>query len=284
MGLLGTLASFFVALFSSFSDPMQQSDTPDHPKDNTNETTDVRINPGSGAIRVVIDSIPPPIPPSNEKKTEHNRKKRRKTIKFYAELLVGFFVILYTIVSICLWRSAQHANEISNTSVENADRNFRIDERAWVGFGIGGTVTFNLNQSFLIPTRTSNTGKTPAKNVHGNVVVGVFKKGEPLNFDYNAGHGNANWGIESGTIFPNGSVDESFQGLHTGANGKAEAILLKKPLYEAIRTGQSFIIVHGEITYNDIFGTVHWTTFCRYATNPSLISKQCIEHNETDNN
>lgn len=85
-------------------------------------------------------------------------------------------------------------------------------------------------------------------------------------------------------MFPDGSIEESFQGMRTGENGNAEAIVLRKPLWEEIRTGQSFIIVHGIITYRDIFGTEHWTTYCRYVTNPSLISDECTRHNDTDNN
>ena len=113
---------------------------------------------------------------------------------------VGFIVLVYTIVSVCLWRATNHANERAKTSVENADRNFRRDERAWMAFSsTSGNITFTIDKPFLIPTKTLNTGKTPAKNVPGNVVVGIFKKGEPLNFDYSSGHGNANYGIQSGT-------------------------------------------------------------------------------------
>jgi hypothetical protein len=188
------------------------------------------------------------------------------------------------IANIGLWIVTNKAANATRQSVTNADTNFRTDERAWIGVGIGGTVTFTIDQPFLVPVKTSNSGKTPAQDVHGNVVVGVFEKGRALNFDYSSGHHNANYGIRSGTLFPGGFVEESFQGVRTGDNGKPETILLHKASYDAVQGGQAFVIVHGIIFYNDIFGIEHWTTFCRYVTNPSFIDKQCTEHNATDTN
>jgi hypothetical protein len=196
-------------------------------------------------------------------------------------LIVG---TVYCIVTIGLWCAAGHANKIAAKGVADADRNFRRDERAWVAFEFTGEkLTVTLNKPFLVPTKLINVGKTPAKKVEGEIVVAVFKKGEPLSFDYTPGNRNWHYEIHAGAIFPNGSITESFEGRRHGID-KSEAELITKPILDDIGAARSFIIVHGIITYWDIFGTEHRTTYCRYVTGPNLISDQCTRYNDTDDN
>ena len=176
----------------------------------------------------------------------------------------------------------QKSAKAARDSVTNADSNFRQDERAWMAFKfMEGNLTLTIGKSFLVPTELVNTGKTPAKNVHGNIVVGVFKKGETLDFTYTLGH--ANYGIRAGTIFPTGKIMESFEGIKHGRK-QAEPIIFTAPLKDELFNAHSFIIVHGKIIYDDIFGIEHWTTYCRYVLHPELISEQCTRYNDTDDN
>jgi len=146
---------------------------------------------------------------------------------------------------------------------------------------VEGSLTLTIGQSFLVPTELVNTGKTPAKNVHGNIVVGVFRKGEPLDFSYSPGH--ANYEVRAGTLFPSGKIVETFEAIKHGQE-HAESIVFTAPLKDEIFNAQSLIVVHGRIIYNDIFGTEHWTTYCRYVLHPELISEECTRHNDTDDN
>jgi hypothetical protein len=261
---------------------MEHSEDSEHPRNNTDKATSRGQNLSPMPVRVTVESLPPPQPPSDEQKAKEDRHERREKLRFRAELVVGFFVVLYTIVTICLWRATNHANEVAGKSVENADRNFRQDERAWMGFRfMEGSITLTLNTSFLIPTELINTGKTPAKNVHGNIVVGVFKKGEPLDFTYSPGY--AHYGVAAGTIFPGGKIVESFEGIKHG-HERAESIIFTPAMKADLFSARSFIVVHGRIEYNDIFGKDHWTTYCRYVLHPELISDECTRYNDTDDN
>jgi hypothetical protein len=161
--LLGTLASSFVTFFSSFSNPMQHSNNPEHPKDSTNEHADVRINPGSGPIRVVIDSVPPPISPTHEEETEKNKKKRRKTIKFWAELIIGFFVIAYTIVSVCLWQEMRKQNQ----SILD------INERPWVFVKMPEAINIKVGQPITAPIEVFNYNKNSPAMVRAAIHIEV---------------------------------------------------------------------------------------------------------------
>jgi hypothetical protein len=103
--------------------------------------------------------------------------------------------------------------------------------------------------------------------------------GEALDFDYSPGHGNTAYLINAGTIFPNGTIKESFEAL---VHGKKEALILTKPIIDDIVAPRAFVVVYGDISYVDIFGANHWTHYCRYVTAPSLISEQCIKYNDSD--
>jgi hypothetical protein len=184
-------------------------------------------------------------------------------------------VIVYAVLTYKQWREMKRSTDAVMT-------NFKTDERAWMGFKfMEGSLTLTVGKSFLVPTQLVNTGKTPAKNVHGSVRVGIVKRDEPLDFTYAPGH--AHYELSAGTIFPAGFINESFEAEQHGPD-KPEAILLTKPMLDDIFNGKSIIVVHGKIVYNDIFGTEHWTTYCRYVLHPEIISPECMRYNDTDDN
>ena len=153
---------------------------------------------------------------------------------------------------------------------------------AWMAFKfMEGSLTLTVGKSSLVPTQLINTGKTPAKNVHGSIRVGIVTRGEPLDFNYRLGR--AHYESSAGTIFPNGFINQSFEAFQH-APEKPEAIILTRPLLDDIFSGKSIIVVHGKIIYNDVFGTEHWTTYCRYVLHPELISSECTRYNDTDDN
>src|ERR1700690_1118800 len=106
-----------------------------------------------------------------------------------ATVAAGVAAGIYALISLLIWRQMIKQNKIASSALTQSTKSFRIDERAWMGFKFTeGSINFTFNKSFLVPTQVINTGKTPAKNVHGNIVVGVFQKGEPLDFTYTQGH------------------------------------------------------------------------------------------------
>src|SRR3984893_10945260 len=212
-------------------------------------------------------SANPPAPPiaSEDDNAYKKRQENRDRWKLRVEIATALIILAYTVISILLWIANRHANE-------DANRNFRRDERAWMAFSFAaGNLTFTIGKTFLVPTDLLNTGKTTAKNGEGNIVVQMVETGEDLAFSYTPGH--ANYRVQAGTIFPGGHITESFEGIRHGTD-QAEAIVITKPLFQDIISGRSLVVVHGKITYRDVFGTEHWTTYCRYVTNPSLISEE----------
>ena len=156
----------------------------------------------------------------------------------------------------------------------------RRDQRAWMGFSLGPeAIQLGIGQTFSVPTILINSGKTPARDVRGKIVVGVFDRGQPIDFSY--GSGQAHYDIAAGTVFPSGYFSESFMAIRHGES-KPEPILITQPMRTAIESNEKFVAVHGTITYTDIFNVNHWTRYCRVITNPSLIPMDCVQYNSTD--
>ena len=189
------------------------SDNPQEKSDSSSEQGGAYEHPNRTEEKIASSGaeLESPITKNNCDESRRGRKHWLDYATFVLEILGLIGLFIYAALTYGIWCANKRVARDTHQSVVSADRNFRTDERAWLGFSIGGTIKFNVDQPFLIPTRTSNTGKTPAQNVHGSVVVGVFEKGESLNFDYAPGHHNASYSIESGTIFPNGLVDEGFR-------------------------------------------------------------------------
>lgn len=199
---------------------------------------------------------------------------------FWSQVCLGLIGVAALIIYFGQLSEMKKATNITQQAVINADRNFRRDERAWIGFSLGGgNLTLTVGQPFSVPTTLINSGKTPAKNVEGNIIVTIVKRGAPFDFVYASGH--ANYRIAAGSLFPNATINESFQAIRHGPV-HAEAIIVTKPILDEITASQSLVVVYGRLTYSDIFGIEHWTTYCRIVSNPSLIPDDCVRYNNTD--
>lgn len=252
--------------------PTQGKNESEHGKDKPEQKTSTP-EPHIAYTSSESHSSPPPTCCESSCKAHKEKRDWHDHVTLWMEIIGVIFLIAYTTVAAFQWYEMKKSTEAAN-------RNFRRDERSWMAFKfMEGNITFTMNKSFLVPTEIMNTGKTPAKNVRGNIVIGVFKKGERLDFTYTPGH--ANYAITAGTIFPTGKIVESFEAIKHGQE-RAEAIIFTGLLKDELVSGQSLLVVHGRIVYNDIFGTEHWTTYCRYVLHPELISEECTRYNDTD--
>jgi len=161
-------------------------------------------------------------------------------------------------------------------------RSLLVDQRAWI------SVVFLSNfplegASIPAPIQLTNTGKTPAKDVEGDIVATVLKRGDEPLFDYSVGHPHNR--LHAGAIFPNTPISTAVSLVRYGLQ-TAEPIVPTPELRQEIASGQSFIIFYGKITYADIFGVRHWTTFCTGSGSAiqSNDLKKCVSYNDVDNN
>jgi hypothetical protein len=195
---------------------------------------------------------------------DNNRYEHTPRWKIFLEVAAVVVLVVYTTFAGLQWEAAHDA--------------LLVDQRAWVNVVV--PTNFPLDGSSIPASiQIANTGKTPAKHIEGDVVATVLKKGEEPSFDLSTGHPHNR--IYAGAIFPNAPINTSATVVRYGPQ-TAETIVPTPVLRQEITNGESLIIFYGRITYSDIFGTSHWTSFCTASGSAMGDLKKCISYNDVD--
>jgi hypothetical protein len=212
-------------------------------------------------------------------------------------LIISFLVIVVSFLTFCaifcaicvqagiylfqvkqIKKSTDAATKAANAveaGVTQARGTFRDDQRAWVrlvdiqGIPEVGTI-------FSVDLVAENTGRTFAKNVTMRAVVELITEREK----------EPDFSLEdSGAARKESSVSL----LAPNADYEMEIQLRKQtPPHEitqsdlaGIRDGNLTIFVHGKMTYDDIFGCAHSTSFCT-RLKPDLTYASYGKHSDAD--
>jgi hypothetical protein len=154
--------AFFCGWFLS----RQNSQGSIKPQNHVGDVVGRRQNGDAQGVPVIIDSMPAPTP-SVEEKRENAMENRRKTIKFYAELVVSFFVCVYTVVSVGLWCEARESAEATRMALVTSQRQLDATERPWLKVSlVAGAITFQQGgMQFAMTPQITNIGHSVATGV-----------------------------------------------------------------------------------------------------------------------
>ena len=181
------------------------------------------------------------------------------------------------------------AADAARSSAQTAADSMHIDQRAWIGITVGRSQMTN-GKPLTMAIRIANTGKTPAFKMHGNIVANLLREDEEPDFLYKHGHPRYEVGGGGQTLVPNLPQDMQYAALpkyDESPNEPLPPIIVDDSIRQAIETGKSYIVVHGKITYYDVFGIEHWIRFCHYAHNvvgfqERSVASTCGPYNDTD--
>jgi hypothetical protein len=233
----------------------------------------------------VVGPDPPP-PPAKQCEVTVNTK--RDWIDWWTLRLEGFglFVLcIYTVATIAIWCANKKVAEDTHQSVLNADRNFRIDERAWMG---PETVKHSKlsDDNVSIGMVLQNTGKTPALDYRDGILVLPFGKDQPFRPIYPTGSKecateheplSARTGDEIhivrsvSTVFPQQRKTPLF---------RVKRGLL--PPLEKLQTGDPILYIFGWASYKDVFGDSHCTHFCAFLSTDLDNALTCESYNDAN--
>ena len=152
------------------------------------------------------------------------------------------------------------------------------DQRPWIKVTPKAAPEITIENPVVAQTfEIINIGKSPAKDIAVKYFVEEVKNySEPEFSASDAGR------FSTGILFPNEpSIDPE--------NGVPKELMhLYQKNYIALTQGQIYFVIYGIATYDDVFGTKHWTKFCRFAApnlpgTHSYSAKKCTDYNNTDN-
>jgi len=164
------------------------------------------------------------------------------------------------------------AVQLSEGNIKATQDQFRRDQRAWIGIAnpiIDRGVLLKEGEYSRFEIIVTNSGKTPAKNIESWITDKELPVGKKLVFKKPI----SIIGIQSKTVLlPNAKIRFA---INTDRRITKEDI-------ERIKSGKSFLYVYGKITYQDVFGKEHYTTFCE-VLEPDLIDMaDCGQYNDAN--
>lgn len=172
-------------------------------------------------------------------------------------------------------------------------KQMRTDQRAWIVLDGAGNrqllISDNQNGDKTISTSMQflNTGKTPAKNIVVGALLVIVQNGTDTPGEYSGPAA----GSLSSIMYPNVAVPITVQLLRTDPNSPTGATpeYISSKEYQDLMIGRSYVVVKGEGTYEDIFGTKHWFHYCQAVSPPGatagqITSRDCVAFNNVDDN
>jgi len=127
-----------------------------------------------------------------------------------------------------------------------------------------------------------NSGTTAAKHVHLQTVMVFLRPGQEVSFSYKApeypdGHFTGVW-------YPGQNLDIPSFAMKSL---KEKRVFSNDDLKAMFASSNNIVAMYGKITYYDVFGKRHWSTFCGglISIDPrSHASRKCANYNDSDNN
>ena len=195
---------------------------------------------------------------------DDNGRERTPRWKVFLEVVAVLVLVVYTTFAGLQWEAMHDA--------------LLVDQRAWVSVVVPNSFPLE-GSSIPASIQIANTGKTPAKDVEGEIVATVLKKGEEPSFDFSTGHPHNK--LYAGAIFPNAPINTTITVVRYGSEAP-ETIVPTPELRQQIANGESFIIFYGKITYVDVFGASHSTAFCTGSGSAMGGLRKCLSYNDVD--
>ena len=143
-----------------------------------------------------------------------------------------------------------------------------LDQRAWLGVIQLGKFDFKPGPDFVMTFDMTNTGKTPALHVKTKTSLKSLEKDQSFNATY---LGPEPYKGSTGVMQPQ---------MHLQLSSLPKDVSQKQ--YDDVQNGPGILYGYGDITYDDIYGKPHETTFCfRYYAGQSGPSP-CDVYNEAN--
>jgi hypothetical protein len=254
-----------------------------------NTGSEPSVQAKQGNIDVPITPSIPTTPPakSHYQITCKTEKTFWDKFKDGAEIVGICLLAVYTWYSIKMYcankqaaDAARDAAKAAQDSITLARKNAHFDQRAWLG------VSFAPYKSVLakplgMVVHVVDTGKTPARNAHGDFATVFLRKSDPFR-GFESNHGTS---VEFGTMMQ-GTEDTISWLVDPDAPKEIKTLPKVSPSMQiALAGGNGYLMIFGKIEYDSAFGAHHWIKVCGTSEQAKFtLPKECADYNDVDGN
>jgi hypothetical protein len=230
----------------------------------------------------------------DNEESRHTRHEGRDRVRLIVEVIALGIGAIVAGANVLLWIQTREATRIASISasaalkgadaaadqvsatkqsIEASIENFRLDQRAWLGYrAVGILEPITAHRPLRMVLSIKNTGKTPALKVRESTTT--------------AGPNKPN-AVIPGPSFKekaNGSIDSQ---AVVQPDGELTIPVdypkdISQPFIDAIKAGVTTIYIVSKVTYSDVFGRTHYTTFCAELSATLNAFSECRNYNDTD--
>ena len=188
---------------------------------------------------------------------------------------------------------AQKQARAAQDGVTAVQSQTQADQRAWVQMGtIPNGIDTVDNAPITARVFIGTIGKSPAKNISGGFAMDVYGSNEMPELDLGSKHTLDHF--STGISFPNDTHGFQIEVFNRSVPSKIKPPLVLPDINEKVNAGESYVVIWGKTTYDDIFGIHHWVRFCglvgtipRQTHAKSIYDKaraKCATYNDVDEN
>lgn len=167
--------------------------------------------------------------------------------QFVVAVITVVVLVIYTSIADYQACQMRRATDAARDSADATTKAVLLDERAWIGPVDSPIIEWEVGKKFEVAIPLKNTGKTPGTHITTVMAIRSLSPQEMPTFtDFVTPTGR-------GVLQPSAVTYLAF------FSDKA----LSQTDFDAVKSGKLTVWVYGRITYDDIFGRHHWTTFAQ---------------------
>ncbi len=236
--------------------------------DQTRANHNKRDIPQNVAVSRDIGTKVPPTPEKHD--TPDEKREARDKIRLAVEIIGLIFVIIYAGLTALMYGANKKSADAASRAASVAEQTLRQDQRGWVAVtAINSQNPPEINKKFTYAVHLIDTGRTPARNVIVHVGDELLPKGKQPNLLIDSRQ------VRLGVLSP--QSERSYEG-NPIPEGRIPITITQENI-SALKNLR--LVIHGKITYDDIFGCHHWVTYCSYLRDDWSGYAFCPENNDT---
>ncbi|MDP9267425.1 MAG: hypothetical protein M3P27_03765 [Acidobacteriota bacterium] len=224
---------------------------------------------------------------------QDTKKIRREWFVAGTHAATFIAIVAYAVLTFNMWNEMIRSTDAAERAVDEVRHNrlqsekglqvtinqFRLDQRAWVGFSGAHVDELNPDKEIIVKVDVKNSGRTLAKEFRGSSLMTFDAKSVLTHFPPPPSGGPESNAVIWPGLEVSVFVDQSVGSL---VDSKQHRFKLTQPAIDRINQRQWFLFVYGTYTYRDVFGGAHFSTLCGRYSPSSKQFEACQNHNDAD--
>jgi hypothetical protein len=242
-------------------------------RDRQQQDTDAEHSP-EGDRTLQFLQAPPEEPIAQEQQPgPSDNKEAMSTYERASRRIQGFIALVTTIYVILVglqWHAMKETLQVSKNAIEFSKTSLEMTKRPWVVLTrVTTDAPFQAQRAMQVRAVLKNVGETPAMAFSGSIQWQRQLAGAQISCDDSP----------EKSVYTIGPHEETFFDTTVSEQPQPITDLIMKDTGNLAGTGVLVLYICGKVTYQDIFGSAHYTDFCAFYSPRREMFMTCLQGN-----